>query len=100
MSLDDYLNSRMITTPLHPAGECLAQARLTKGLHVVAVADLNIERARSQLEIAGWPVRLNHTVNGEKAKTRRQYSSTSSSIMSIQPSLGGSVPSPGVSRTS
>ena len=45
--------------------------------------------------IAGWPVRLNHTVNGEKVKTRRQYSSTSSIIMSIQPSLTGSVAEPG-----
>src|SRR5437899_3104954 len=50
--------------------------------------------------IAGWPVRLNQTVNGEKAKTRRQYSSTSSIIISIQPSFGGRVPSPGVSSTS
>jgi len=33
----------------------LSQARLTKGLHVVAVADLNVERARSQLKTAGWP---------------------------------------------
>ena len=33
----------------------LSQARLTKGLHVVAVADLNVERARSQLATAGWP---------------------------------------------
>src|SRR5712691_9533758 len=50
--------------------------------------------------VAGWPVRLNHTVNGEKWKTRRQYSSKSSSIMSIQPSLGGNVARPGVSNTS
>jgi predicted homoserine dehydrogenase-like protein len=34
----------------------LSQARLTKGLHVVGVADLNIERARGQLATAGWPV--------------------------------------------
>ena len=33
----------------------LSQARLTRGLHVVAVADLNVERARSQLAVAGWP---------------------------------------------
>ena len=33
----------------------LAQARLTKGLHVVAVADLNVPRARNQLIAAGWP---------------------------------------------
>ena len=33
----------------------LAQARLTRGLHVVAVADVNVERAKSQLASAGWP---------------------------------------------
>ncbi len=33
----------------------LAQARLTQGLHVVGVADLNVARANSQLETAGWP---------------------------------------------
>jgi predicted homoserine dehydrogenase-like protein len=33
----------------------LSQARLTRGLHVVAVADLNVARARSQLATAGWP---------------------------------------------
>jgi len=33
----------------------LSQARLTEGMHVVAVADLDVERARSQLKTAGWP---------------------------------------------
>jgi predicted homoserine dehydrogenase-like protein len=33
----------------------LAQARLTRGLHVVGVADLNVDRAKSQLATAGWP---------------------------------------------
>jgi predicted homoserine dehydrogenase-like protein len=33
----------------------LSQARLTRGLHVVAVADLNVDRARHQLATAGWP---------------------------------------------
>ncbi len=33
----------------------LAQARLTQGLHVAGVADLNVARARSQLKTAGWP---------------------------------------------
>jgi len=33
----------------------LSQARLTRGLHVVAVADLDVGRARSQLATAGWP---------------------------------------------
>jgi predicted homoserine dehydrogenase-like protein len=33
----------------------LAQARLTRGVHVVGVADLNVDRAKSQLATAGWP---------------------------------------------
>lgn len=33
----------------------LSQARLTRGLHVVAVADLDTARAKSQLATAGWP---------------------------------------------
>jgi predicted homoserine dehydrogenase-like protein len=33
----------------------MSQARLTKGLHVVAVADLNVGRARDRLATAGWP---------------------------------------------
>jgi predicted homoserine dehydrogenase-like protein len=33
----------------------LSQARLTRGLHVVSVADLNVARAKSQLATAGWP---------------------------------------------
>ena len=33
----------------------LAQARLTQGLHVTGVADLDVARARSQLKTAGWP---------------------------------------------
>jgi predicted homoserine dehydrogenase-like protein len=32
----------------------LAQARTTRGMHVVAVADLDVGRARKQLRTAGW----------------------------------------------
>jgi predicted homoserine dehydrogenase-like protein len=50
---------RPVTVGLIGAGKFgtmfLSQARLTKGLHVAAVADLNVERARSQLATAGWP---------------------------------------------
>jgi predicted homoserine dehydrogenase-like protein len=52
--------NRPVTVGLIGAGKFgtmfLSQARLTKGMHVVAVADLNVERARSQLASAGWPV--------------------------------------------
>ena len=33
----------------------LSQARLTAGMHIVAVADLDVARAKSQLKTAGWP---------------------------------------------
>jgi predicted homoserine dehydrogenase-like protein len=50
---------RPVTVGLIGAGKFgtmfLAQARLTQGLHVVAVADLNVSRAREQLKTAGWP---------------------------------------------
>jgi predicted homoserine dehydrogenase-like protein len=50
---------RPVTVGLIGAGKFgtmfLAQARLTRGLHVVGVADLDVSRARSQLQTAGWP---------------------------------------------
>jgi predicted homoserine dehydrogenase-like protein len=52
----------------------LSQARLTRGLHVVAVADLNLERARSQLATAGWPVEQYAAASlGDALKQRRTY---------------------------
>jgi predicted homoserine dehydrogenase-like protein len=33
----------------------LAQARLTRGMHVLGVADLDVARATNQLRAAGWP---------------------------------------------
>ena len=51
---------RPVTVGLIGAGKFgtmfLAQARLTRGLHVAAVADLAASRARAQLQGAGWPV--------------------------------------------
>src|SRR5438034_5712090 len=56
--LERESQNRPVTVGLIGAGKFgtmfLAQARLTRGLHVVAVADLNVERARSQLATAGW----------------------------------------------
>jgi len=57
--LEREAQNRPVTVGLIGAGKFgtmfLSQARLTRGLHVVAVADLNVERARSQLATAGWP---------------------------------------------
>ena len=50
---------RPVTVGLIGAGKFgtmfLAQARLTRGMHVVGVADLDASRACSQLKTAGWP---------------------------------------------
>jgi len=58
MLLDREAAKRPVTVGLIGAGKFgamfLSQARLTRGMHVVGVADLNIERARSQLMTADW----------------------------------------------
>ena len=50
---------RPVTVGLIGAGKFgtmfMAQARLTQGMHLVGVADLDVARARSQLKSAGWP---------------------------------------------
>jgi predicted homoserine dehydrogenase-like protein len=50
---------RPVTVGLIGAGKFgtmfMAQARLTRGIHLVGVADLDVARARSQLKNAGWP---------------------------------------------
>jgi predicted homoserine dehydrogenase-like protein len=52
----------------------LSQARLTKGLHVVGVADLNVERARSQLKTAGWGEGAYAAASlGDAFRTRKTY---------------------------
>ncbi len=50
---------RPVTVGLVGAGKFgtmfMAQARVTEGMHLVGIADLNVARARSQLAAAGWP---------------------------------------------
>src|SRR5258705_8450515 len=58
MLLEREAAGRPVTVGLVGAGKFgtmfLAQARLTRGMHVVAVADLDVARALRQLRIAGW----------------------------------------------
>jgi len=58
MLLEREAAGRPVTVGLIGAGKFgtmfLAQARLTRGMHVVAVADLDVARARNQLRSAGW----------------------------------------------
>jgi predicted homoserine dehydrogenase-like protein len=57
--LERAASGRPVTAGLIGAGKFgtmfLAQARLTRGLHVAAVADLDTSRAKSRLATAGWP---------------------------------------------
>jgi len=59
MLLAREAEGRPVTVGLIGAGKFgtmfLTQALRTAGLHVAAVADLDIARARSQLSLAGWP---------------------------------------------
>lgn len=59
MLLERQAASKPVTVGLIGAGKFgtmfLSQARLTDGMHVVGVADLNTARARSQLALGCWP---------------------------------------------
>src|SRR5437016_10020712 len=58
MLLQREAAGRPVTVGLIGAGKFgtmfLAQVRLTRGMHLVAVADLDVTRARRQLATAGW----------------------------------------------
>ncbi len=69
---------RPVTVALIGAGKFgtmyMAQARLTRGVHLVGVADLDVARARSQLKAAGWPDEIYSTGSlGDAHKTRTTF---------------------------
>jgi predicted homoserine dehydrogenase-like protein len=49
----------------------LSQARLTQGMHIVGVADLDVARARSQLATAGWPASAYAATSLDDAHAKR-----------------------------
>jgi predicted homoserine dehydrogenase-like protein len=66
----------------------LSQARLTRGLHVVAVADLNVARAKSQLATAGWPAeQLAAASLGDAVKLRRTHVTADVAAMIGHPAI-------------
>ena len=78
MLLEREAAGRPVTVGLIGAGKFgtmfLSQARLTRGMHVVGVADLDIERARSQLRGAGWDEEVTSAASlGDAFKTRRLH---------------------------
>ena len=75
----------------------LSQARLTRGLHVVAVADLNVERARSQLATAGWPAEQFAAASlGDAVKLRRTHVTPDAAAMIAHPAIEVIVEATGV----
>ena len=59
MLLERKAAGRPVTVGIIGAGKFgtmfLSQARNTDGMHIVGVADLNTDRARSQLKLGCWP---------------------------------------------
>jgi predicted homoserine dehydrogenase-like protein len=75
----------------------LAQARLTRGLHVVGVADLDVPRARRQLAVAGWEEeRSAATSLADAITTRRTHVGPDADALIAQPDVEVIVEATGV----
>src|SRR3982751_2052216 len=90
--LEREASGRPVTVGLIGAGKFgtmfLSQARLTRGLHVVAVADLNVERARSQLATAGWPAEQFAAASlSDAVKLRRTHVTADAAAMIAHPGI-------------
>jgi predicted homoserine dehydrogenase-like protein len=90
--LEREAQNRPVTVGLIGAGKFgamfLAQARLTRGLHVVAVADLNVDRAGSQLATAGWPAEQFAAASFDGAlKTRATHVTADASALIAHPAI-------------
>jgi predicted homoserine dehydrogenase-like protein len=78
MLLTRQAAGRPVTVGLIGAGKFgtmfLAQARMTRGMHVVAVADLDVARALRQLRTAGWDDEaISASSLGDAFKTRSTH---------------------------
>ncbi len=83
---------RPVTVGLIGAGKFgtmfLSQARLTRGLHIVAVADLNVGRAKSQLATAGWPAeQFASTSLDDAVKQRATHVTADAEAMIAHPAI-------------
>jgi predicted homoserine dehydrogenase-like protein len=92
MLLDRQAQGRPVTVGVVGAGKFgtmfLAQARTTDGLHVVAVADLNVARARSQLKTASWPEEQSSASSlADAAKTGRTFLTDDAEAMIAHPAI-------------
>jgi predicted homoserine dehydrogenase-like protein len=92
MLLERQAQGRPVTVGVVGAGKFgtmfLAQARTTDGLHVVAVADLNVARARSQLKTASWPEEQSSASSlADAAKTGRTFLTDDAEAMIAHPAI-------------
>jgi len=92
---------RPVTVGLIGAGKFgtmfLSQARLTRGLQVVGLADLNVARARSQLKTAGWAEEAYAAPSlGEAIKRRRLHVSDDAEALIACPEIEVIVEATGV----
>ncbi|HET9817100.1 MAG TPA: flagellar biosynthesis protein FlgA, partial [Xanthobacteraceae bacterium] len=75
MLLERQAAGRPVTVGLIGAGKFgtmfASQVRLTDGMHLVAVADLDVSRARRQLRTAGWNDEAMSASSLENARARR-----------------------------
>lgn len=104
MLLQRQAAGRPVTVGVVGAGKFgtmfLAQARTTQGMHVVAVADLNVSRAKSQLRMASWPDEQSAATSLDDAvKTGRTLLTDDTEAMIAHPGIEVIVEATGDPRT-
>jgi predicted homoserine dehydrogenase-like protein len=104
MLLERQAAGKPVTVGIVGAGKFgtmyLSQARLTAGMHVVAVADLNIARAQSQLTMANWPQEQFAANSLDTAlKTGKTFLTTDAEAMIKHPAIEVIVEATGDPRT-
>jgi predicted homoserine dehydrogenase-like protein len=75
----------------------LSQARLTRGMHIAGVADLDVARAQSQLKTAGWPAQQYAATSLDTAhRTRATFVTSSAEALLTDPRIEVIVEATGV----
>ncbi|MGE8941407.1 NAD(P)H-dependent oxidoreductase [Leptospira interrogans] len=92
MLLQRHAAGKPVTVGVVGAGKFgtmfLTQARTTTGMHVVAVADLNVARARSQLTMASWPAEQFEATSFDDAiKSGKTFITDDSEAMIAHPGI-------------
>ena len=104
MLLKRQAEGRPVTVGVVGAGKFgtmfLAQARTTAGMHVVAVADLNPQRAKSQLRMASWPDEQSSATSLDDAlKSGKTFLTSDTEAMIEHPAIEVIVEATGDPRT-